>query len=120
MRGSNDESLYFFNDGSFSNQGALSYKTKPAPGYIITDELAIEVADNLQPEESIGTPLTDTLVLTPYLGSSSFNVDDYNFFKMLLNDQTGRSSIEDLCKKIATSLKLDEADVITATNDINL
>lgn len=120
MKGNRDEALYFFQDGSYSNQGALSYKPKNPSSKIITDELAVDDVDGQPLEEKTAKLPAKTKVVKPYVGTSSFNFEDFKFFNLLLNDDGGNSSLDDLSSSIMRSLNLTESDVTAAVNEINL
>lgn len=120
LKGLDSDALYFSQDGSFSDRAKLVFKSKGPAANQITDELAIDVPDVIQQEVQSSSSFVDSLVLHPFVSSSSFNVEDYTFFKKLLSDDSGRSVIEDLSNKLIESLRLTDAEVSQVITGLDL
>jgi hypothetical protein len=120
LKGKDQESLFFYQDGSFSDQGKLVFKSKTASTSHIADELAIDVVDSNVLDDQGNPGQLDLYHLHGVTPQTSFNHEDYMFFKKLLNDDASKDMIQDLCNKLSVSLRLEEHVPIPAINEIDL
>lgn len=120
LSNSQQDFIYFREDGSFSKESLLEFKSKQNPATPIEEETTIHVQDFVASEDEVMKQQKLEVTVERYEQSNDLNLEAVAFFRNLLRENSTKESLSNLCQTLVEILNLDQKEVIEEVHKFNL